>query len=508
MTWLAQVLHVARKDLRQARWLFVVYVAVVALVTMHMLGWQRDKLPVLDFGLIFVMGMGMVLAASLVQSDSPTRSDAFWASRPFYPLSVLTAKVALTVVLVLGVGLLGQFAALRYLDVTGGVLAAVMRISALEYAGWLFIVMPIAALSRDLRTVVVVLIVFLVSVLVVIGALSIDVALGEPQRELLIVTCIFGAIGLLAYLYRTRDARSRIWVAGFVIFGGSLFSLWSPGSSPRPPADSSLRRLTLDAEVAYPDSLGRSGAMRIRFHVRGRAPDERVTFTPSEKGVALTYRGRPSEKLSFERGTVDVTAPLLPTPPGTKWLDASADLGSTFELDLPLSVQQRDAVRAGLSSMTIDGSLAVDSAHIAVTLPLEPNATSGSDARHFVVGKTVYDAHDVLIELNSSFVRPSQQGESRIVGASTATSYALVNKAAGEAVTIRSHNSSSGGGMLVLSGAQLSSNHATLRAGRAPAGISGPQLSDSWFRASELTIVDWVRRGEVRVHASVAISKH
>ena len=96
MSWLTQVWHVVKKDVRQFRWLLVVQVlatamAVTAVVgpSSHMggSGFPRVFPTSLDWYLVLV-GLAVLISAVVVQADSPSRSDAFWASRPLHPLAV------------------------------------------------------------------------------------------------------------------------------------------------------------------------------------------------------------------------------------------------------------------------------------------------------------------------------------------------------------------------------------------------------------------------------------
>ncbi|MEP7000428.1 MAG: hypothetical protein ABI969_08100 [bacterium] len=507
MTWFAQVWHVASKDLRQTRWLIIAYIALVAMVTVHASGLVQN-LTVLDVGLILVVTMGMIIAASVVQADSPTRSDAFWASRPLYPLSVLTAKLVFVAAVVLGVGLLGQSVALRHLDVTGSLFASVLGEGATEYMGWLLIAMILAALSRDLRTVTVVLIVFGFAVLLLIGLFRIDVTLRLGNREALQVASALAAVGLLAYLYRTRDARRRSWVAAFVVFTASLAALWAsfPGPAALDFAGARLRRLTLEASIAGMDTIARNGTPQLHFLVRGRRAGERVTFIPDQGGITFRWRGRVSDQLTFDQGmSFSITSPV-PTQPGTRWLSLEGDTVSSFrQLRANLSLQQRDALRAGDASLEVNGLLVVDSAHVVATLPLVANAKVSTNGQRFVVETTAYHSNEVQVQLSTSAVRRSAGGASFAMYTGSPTTHALVNTTAHEAMVINPINSSAGSGGLVIPGGQASSGHQVFRANRAPSGMSGKQLDDSWFKAAKLTIVDWVPMGSVPVRATVTI---
>ncbi|MEO8564735.1 MAG: hypothetical protein ABI601_21870 [bacterium] len=102
MTWLGQVRHVMRKDLIEDRQLLLGYAAFVAVVGVSSattrLGTSNGPLQMLPY---LVVLSGMIAVASLVQTDSPTQADAFWASRPFHSSAMFAAKIASALLIVL-----------------------------------------------------------------------------------------------------------------------------------------------------------------------------------------------------------------------------------------------------------------------------------------------------------------------------------------------------------------------------------------------------------------------
>ena len=91
MTWLAQAVHVARKDLRLTKWSLLLYLAGVALLTILALLGVAIWGQLLWAGALCVAG-GLLLGM-FVHADSPTRVDAFWATRPLSTSAVYAAKV-------------------------------------------------------------------------------------------------------------------------------------------------------------------------------------------------------------------------------------------------------------------------------------------------------------------------------------------------------------------------------------------------------------------------------
>ena len=118
MNTIAQMLHVARKDLRESRWPFIVYVALVALAAARVTDWWSAS-RVLEMAMFLVVIAGVVLVATLIQSDSPIRADAFWATRPLSPTAVLLAKILLVVVIVVALPVAAQAFAVSSFDIHG-----------------------------------------------------------------------------------------------------------------------------------------------------------------------------------------------------------------------------------------------------------------------------------------------------------------------------------------------------------------------------------------------------
>jgi hypothetical protein len=82
----------------------------------------------------------------------------FGSTRPIRPFAVLTAKMFLVLVVVLGIGVVGQAIALAANGVYGGSLLGRLPASAGTYGQWLLTAMVIAALTRDLKSFVVALV--------------------------------------------------------------------------------------------------------------------------------------------------------------------------------------------------------------------------------------------------------------------------------------------------------------------------------------------------------------
>ncbi len=211
MTWLGQVVHVMMKDFRQNRSIFLLYAIVVAgaaRISMSDANGSWSDMPTS----LFVMLLGSVIAASLVLADSPSRADAFWVSRPLHPAAVLGAKLLGVALLIVGVGLVGQLAAIIALGFDARTATGMLLDGAMSYSIWLLAAMVIAAQVRNLQRFLLALLVYLFASSLVSGFVyrwSSDVpALWAATTW---EVCWAGlVVALLAASYRARDNGRRI----------------------------------------------------------------------------------------------------------------------------------------------------------------------------------------------------------------------------------------------------------------------------------------------------------
>ena len=157
MNWLAQVWHIAKKDVLQLRWLLGVQVlatgmALAAAVSpsFHLgepIFTSTDSGVVLPMAILF---LGILISVLVVQTDSPSRSDAFWASRPLHPLAVLTAKGATLGVFLLGLPLAAQAVVLWQHAVPPAEMLPMLGASLIFAGGLVVGAAALAALTADL----------------------------------------------------------------------------------------------------------------------------------------------------------------------------------------------------------------------------------------------------------------------------------------------------------------------------------------------------------------------
>lgn len=217
MKWGSEVAHIMRKDVRELRWVIAGYLIALALATVNARGlFSGHTFPM---GMLFVIVMGMLLLASFVQSDSPTRPDAFWAIHPQRPSAVMFSKLALAGGVILIPALIGQYAALSPLDIDVATAAPLLAASAGIFGAWLVFAFVVSAITPDIRTFI--LVAIAASIGLLLGLFFDGPMISVAARAGACAAGVMGALILLALLYRTRDSGT---------VRGSPLSLWSRAS--------------------------------------------------------------------------------------------------------------------------------------------------------------------------------------------------------------------------------------------------------------------------------------
>ena len=157
MSWLTQVWHVAKKDVRQFRWLLALQVLATVMAVPAVVGSGShiggpgfsSTFPSLDWYMVLA-GLAVLISAVVVQADSPSRSDAFWASRPLNPLAVLMAKGATLGVFLLAIPLVAEAMLLLRHAVSPSEMVPMLAESLISQAGIVVAAATVAALTANL----------------------------------------------------------------------------------------------------------------------------------------------------------------------------------------------------------------------------------------------------------------------------------------------------------------------------------------------------------------------
>ena len=528
MTWGAEVAHVMRKDLRELRWVAGGYLVVVALATMSALRWF-GAYNYFDAGMLFVVGLGMLLLASLVQADSPTRPDAFWAIHPHRPSAMMAAKMLSATVLIMLPALLGQCAALSLLAADAGTMSRMLADAAAAYGAWLVFALVISAITPDMRTFILVVIATPIVLLIAAGLFFHNVpavSIGTQAQ-----TGIAGAVGgllLVTLLYRTRSRARHTWIAAFVVAASSAFAMFGPPTAPRTqslrnpsPADSAVLRFTLGAVKELTE--GRTG-IEIRVGVDHVKEGERITFTPTLARIMLV--GGKAVTVSMRQGELLVISTKVVVGRG---ITAAPNimgqrLVSAFTIELP--AQQGRLEARDLASVILEGTAHATASSIVGSIPARQGASFAVSGTRIAVDH-IRTTPDTQIAMNVRSI-PGADARRQFNYGNTGFGAALVDTSRQTARMLFNDGgfATGAGSGVVLPGNDILSEIILLRfvqpnygqmmsEGIAMSsvgvsrgvGVSSTDVEERpdapWLRNAVLTVVRWIPVGSYRVNARV-----
>ncbi len=532
MNTVAQIGHVLAKDLRQARWPIAAYLGVVVVATAHSLAWGAPFNDVLDFTVVAVVVLGMVCVASVIQADSPTRANAFWASQPLAPWAVLCAKLVLAAVGMIGIAAIGQALGLAAHGVPASEMPQLMFQSVWEYGSWILFAMIVAALTSDLRTFLLFLILVPIALLV-IAVVFVFPRLGGQNRINVDLRTVWyvalagglaGGVALLVVVYRIRDSRRYVWVLGALCAACSLLLVQGPlsGMPPAKPAyDGPPATFTLSLDNAQSMPI----APRINLTLTSEAPEQGGRLTLSELAATIFVRGGPPIPVSMltQGGMLFTGNGAFGTTPGapavlsstsdvqldssTHWLGLQTPRTIRRGLSADLSAEQMAAVARGVDSVRLKGMVYVDTPSLLGTMPLTVGARLSRNAlrariRAWAHGHGQADLSLDLrwIPLDGLVARP------RAIFVQEEREFALWNPSRREAVNLRGSNHG-GTGWLVLPGVSVSDLTHDLQLSPEYTSGGGAPLEDSWFDGARLAIIQWTSRGSYPI-AVTTVAPH
>ena len=515
MNWLAQVRHVLGKDVREFRWQLVAYIAIVAIAVIRGVGWA----PLSDFmfAMIAVVIAGIIAVASAVQADSPTRSDAFWASHPLRPSAMIGAKVAFALIL-LAIGLAGQAISIRAFDVEASEILSMLARTIVPYGSWLLIALIVAALARDLRSFVLAIGgTFVASV--VVAALISSARPAEPQIEGNTVPAViaglapFAAIGglcLLVWLYRSRDMRLRTRIAGF-----GLAALTLPATCASPPDvrgnenPATSERVALGLDHTRGEPLVDGSGLRLIL-TSAPIPDAlRLGFEPETYVVRL--RDGSALRIHHQRSIIDLhqltyRGALIPRDVSVRWINAPIREPLRMHLSVPLTRTERRAVEAGVASVAVEGRVVVWEVQSLATLPLAVGAEVVRDGYRIRMEKWSRDSSDLPVTIQASSIGRSMLGSAfAAVMMESPVRCALINTARGEGLMLVRNGVGTSSDGLVLPGLPLQMDE-TRYIKLSPSGSSSDSTpDDAWLDGAHLLIATQVFRGSYPVRLELVM---
>jgi hypothetical protein len=544
MSRLAQIRHVLMKDFHEARWQLGVYVAIVAVATAHSVGLKGAGGEIFGYTMMLVVMFGMIVIASIVQGDSPIRADAFWAARPLYPSSVLLAKFAMAVIVLVGVAELGQLAGLLAHHVAARDLPRELATSMADYCRWLLIAMVFAVITRELRTFLLTLMAipayYFLNAVVLSGS---DFQLGDPSHAtaaaavsiLALLTFAAGGVGLLTYLYRARDTRPRTWIAAIAVFIAGMTYFTAPTVAQVVEVEEMPDGTTVTHQpeqisgraepvVETPPSVQRPALtlMATPFHAHNPVADE-PPFTlridadslPANErlslvGATASYHTR--DGATFRERFMGDWNPLqfgIHAATGLTWLDARDQHESmrvrSMEVSMIFSDSLKEAFARKVTSLGFDGRVAVLVPDFVDTIPLRAGASAAHGGERTTVTKVSYGSGHAMVTIASSEVLLDDSKDLQSVSGSSDpghVDYALVNETRREAIGLNSRGTGYQSGWLVLPGAMTRMGSTLLQtAGQ----HSQSRIDDAWFRDAHILITHWGSRGSYPVHSETKL---
>ena len=534
MTALAQVRHVLAKDLREMRWTLVGYLSIVLVATLQALSWSRPFNNTLEMAFVVVVVLGMLLVALAIQADSPTRVNAFWASQPLAPWSVLAAKLVLAIVIAIGIPTLGQLLGLAAHGVPAAFVPGLLWRSVWEYGAWLLFAMIIAAMTPDLRTFLLGVVAVPVSIVVVGVVLVVPrlertadgaaVAVGLELSAVWNLTLVVGLIGglaLLAAVYRTRDSRRGVWALGAVCAIASLFLVQGP-TNPRPVlvaytgpmATFTLSLVDSQAPIVRP---------RVGLLLTITAPEHggRLTllgptavFYPRHGKrvlVPLVGQGATLQSAMFTSDGSGVGAPTAITSPTavldstTKWLGAPPERPVRRQFSVELNSAQLAAIAGGVDSIGLKAEVQVETPTVLGTLPLRVGETMMRQALRIRVQSFTHGYGLVNLTTEVRSIPLDDQSPSAVLfGGNQEVEFALWNPARREAIALLARSTRGGTGWLVLPGTSIEERISDLEPAFRYSGDSVSLPDNAWFDGARLVAIAWTSRGTYSVDVRTA----
>lgn len=486
MKWSAQVAHVARKDVREFRWMIAAYAVVVAGGAAVLGGSIFDAGdPVLWTFARLVMGI--LLVAVLVQADSPARSTPFWITLPLRPSAVFTAKLVVGVLVVLGFALVGQAATLSAHAVAAGDLPGLLGRSAIAFGFWLGMAAVIAALAPDLRT-------FLLALmLTTLGTSAASWWLPDSARDpgppslLIPMVELCCMVLLAAHQYLTRRVRRGVAAGVLLWAAGLLVPLVAP--APIFSADVALGDVPapLRASTFNVDSVdfhsGSKPMMMLR--VKGWSPVHHYVLVSPV--VELRMADGSSAPVRLSQPFISFGADKVRMD-GIRWLNESQlahEIGMGESLEV--TPGQRRALEQGRARLSVRGHVEVREPRVKMDLPVIAGAAAARQGLRMRVIRAEVDAQGPSVEVRRSSVASSIRDTWESGAAPT---HVLVNRSRGEGIIMgirQSDGSGTGGAVSIQAGT-------TVLGPQIPLDLESG-MEAGWLNGARLLVLEWVPRG-------------
>lgn len=524
MRWALQVAQVARKDLKQVRWMFGLFLLGIGMSAWGIVSgssfgpYQTSETTVVigmptmysAFLPTFVSLLGIGIAATLVQLDSPSRPNTFWATRPIAPSAVLTSKLLLILVGLVGAAVVGAGIAMWAMDASMTSMVRALVQSTLSAVRWVLLVLVVAGITRDIREFVAGM-VALIILLLMVGMMMPDIAmaLSRPFAVAMTLVSIVSALIFVARLYRTRErtnstAGIALAIAACLVLASfmpdnSLFAANSGTQTVAPVTP--LKVLTTQFLPADSDNY----TLRMSLAAPVQSDSVRFDFAPE----LVTLKGNAGEtRVELAYGMEHQPVVLAGTMPwvgrSVKWLGQDTlALASFSSLWSKRKFKSADTAQYAGAVSKVRGTLTMSRPRILANMPLRQGATVVVDGYRVNIYGGVQHDTTARVWIQLATINPPDLIPRTMYSnfGGIALQFALLNEQRGEAIQLNASNSTGTGGYVVMPQMSITSTYAQFTTGSPFYGRTKIPLDDTWYADARLVVMEWVRAGKFSLEA-------
>ena len=508
MSAMAELWHIVRKDVRQSRWLLAAFMALVIAATLGAVTRERLLDGNLQWAAGLLLVLGPITAASIVQADSPTQADAFWASHPFRRWTMLGAKITLALVFLLLLPLIGQLLGLFAFRVPASELPAMMLASVVSYGLLLLVAVFIAALTRELRGFFLGLIALLIAIVAVsIAGAELRWSWNPVLRSVLQVLSLGGIVTLFTVLYVRRDtrgARALSVAALALMLVAGVDPMGTPARDGTLALPAPKKTAAIALELRDTSQITRTGQAQFRLRlVSGvdglhyRLDDMRARFFLHDgRTVDLPARQLIAHTIA---PTVATDSPALPGVASIRTIEQPF-VRSTTDLTVDLTEEQRGTLAQGVDSAEFIANVVVLEPQVLMTLPLRAGAHALADGHDVHVERLGFGSSTNVLDLSVKTVTGAA-GEYSWMDNENGLLAIVVDRERNEGIGLARGGASANPGLLVLPGAGLRQGtlmfrQPTMRRGEPPA------VDDAFLQGASVMLVHWQPTGRYEVRAT------
>jgi len=364
-TWMT-IAHIVRKDLRQTRWWWCGYVAIIAAATYLAMQTGRAGTGWDQMLARLAWIVGGIIASLVVQSDSPTNSRAFWASRPIDARVLLAAKFIVAIGMSVGIALIGQLAVFARFPMRDGQISEILVTGVWIYSAWLLHCMLVGAITTRIGSTLAIVIATLAAYAFATSAFDSplrgirDLASGDTWGMIATI----GALALIIAVYQVRVTNRRWVAAAIAMLSTGVLAI----TAPRAPATVANRifseptRMRLLIDSVDDDGPGSFWLQTIAFSIAGMDTRYRHRFVADT--VLLTGRNGVTVPNRFYGATHFAAAAFRRDD-----VSPANDSASVGRVSLPIELSLREQLGGSLTALSVRGSVQVTNPVVIATLP-------------------------------------------------------------------------------------------------------------------------------------------